>query len=71
VSTTLAIAWAPERGEGERAGYRIGKVKTAKGAVDYSAPQVRDTLEPFISRVRSARTPSSFSIRPDGVLLDA
>ncbi len=36
-----------ERGEGEKAGYRkgyrTGKVKTAEGAVEYSAPQVRDT----------------------------
>ena len=47
-----------ERGEGEKAGYRngyrTGKVKTAEGAVDYSAPQVRDTPEPFVSRVRAA-----------------
>ena len=38
-----------ERGEGEKAGYRNGyrtsKVKTAEGAVEYSAPQVRDTGE--------------------------
>ncbi len=47
-----------ERGEGEKAGYRngyrTGKVKTAEGAVDYSAPQVRDMPEPFVSSVRSA-----------------
>ena len=47
-----------ERGDGEKAGYRNGyrpgKVKTAEGAVDYSAPQVRDTPEPFISGVRAA-----------------
>jgi transposase-like protein len=47
-----------ERGEGEKAGYRNGyrpgKVKTAEGAVEYSAPQVRDTPEPFISNVRAA-----------------
>ena len=46
-----------ERGEGGKAGYRngyrTGKVKTAEGAVEYSAPQVRDTPEPFVSRVRS------------------
>jgi putative transposase len=40
-----------ERGEGEKAGYRNGyppgKVKTAEGAVEYSAPQVRDTPEPL------------------------
>ena len=47
-----------ERGEGEKAGYRNGyrpgKMKTAEGAVDYSAPQVRDTSEPFVSSVRAA-----------------
>src|ERR1700741_1513768 len=47
-----------ERGEGGeggyRHGYRPGKVKTAEGAVDYSAPQVRDTAEPFVSKVRAA-----------------
>ena len=46
------------RGEGEKAGYRngyrTGKVKTAEGAVEYAAPQVRETPEPFVSRVRSA-----------------
>jgi len=45
-------------GEGEKAGYRNGyrpsKMKTAEGAVDYSAPQVRDTPEPFVSGVRAA-----------------
>ena len=40
--------------DGEKAGYRPGKVKTAEGAVDYSAPQVRDTPEPFVSGVRAA-----------------
>jgi hypothetical protein len=29
-------------------------MKTAEGAVDYSAPQVRDTPEPFVSNVRAA-----------------
>ena len=47
-----------DRGDGEKAGYRngyrLGKVKTAEGAVDYSAPQVRDTPEPFVSGVRAA-----------------
>src|SRR5271154_4471145 len=47
-----------ERGEGEKAGYRNGyrpgKMKTAEGPVDYSAPQVRDTPEPFVSSVRAA-----------------
>ena len=49
-------AWPrTERGDGEKAGYRNGyrpgKVKTAEGAVDYSAPH---TPEPFISGVRAA-----------------
>ena len=47
-----------ERGEdgkaGYRNGYRPGKMKTAEGAVNYSAPQVRDTPEPFVSNVRAA-----------------
>ena len=47
-----------ERAEGDKAGYRngyrTGKVKTAEGAVDYSAPQVRDTPAPFVSGVRAA-----------------
>jgi transposase-like protein len=47
-----------ERGDGEKAGYRNGyrpgKMKTAGGAVDYFAPQVRDTPEPFVSGVRAA-----------------
>jgi len=47
-----------ERAEGEKAGYRngyrTGKVKTAEGAVEYSAPQVRETPEPFVSGVRAA-----------------
>jgi hypothetical protein len=33
-------------------GYRPGKIKTAEGAVDYSARQVRETPEPFVSSVR-------------------
>jgi putative transposase len=47
-----------ERGNGEKAGYRNGyrpgRVKTAEGVVDYSASQVRDTPEPFVSGVRAA-----------------
>ena len=39
------------RGEGEKAGYRnsycTGKVKTAKGAVEYAAPQVRRPPNPL------------------------
>ena len=46
-----------ERGEGERAGrrnHRTSKAKTAERAVEYSAPQVRDRPEPFISGARAA-----------------
>ena len=47
-----------ECGEGHKSGYRNrhrpGKVKTAEGAVHHSAPQVRDTPEPFVSAVRAA-----------------
>ena len=48
-----------ERGEdgkaGYRNGYRPGKMKTAEGARrGLSAPQVRDTPEPFVSNVRAA-----------------
>jgi putative transposase len=39
---------------GYRNGYRPGKMKTADGAVNYSAPQVRDTPEPSVSNVRAA-----------------
>ena len=47
-----------KRGEGGKAGsrngYRTGKVKTADGAIEYSAPQVRDTPEPFASGAPAA-----------------
>jgi putative transposase len=39
---------------GYRNGYRTGKLKTAEGMVDYSAPQVRETPEPFSSAIRKA-----------------
>src|SRR5689334_25052806 len=55
-----------ERGEGEKAGYRngyrTGKVKTAEGAVDYSAPQVRDTPEPFRSEEHTSELQSQFHL---------
>jgi transposase-like protein len=45
-----------ERAEAEacgyRNGYRTGRLKTAEGAVKFSAPQLRDTSEPFVSAVR-------------------
>ena len=45
-----------ERAEGEasgyRNGYRTGRMKTAEGMVEFAAPQLRDTPEPFISAIR-------------------
>lgn len=45
-----------ERGNGEktghRNGYRAGRMKTADGMVEFSAPQVRETAEPFVSAIR-------------------
>ena len=42
-----------ERADGEasgyRNGYRTGRMKTAEGVVEFAAPQVRDTAEPFVS----------------------
>ena len=37
---------------GYRNGYRTGRMKTAEGMVEYAAPQVRDTAEPFVSAIR-------------------
>ena len=37
---------------GYRNGYRTGRMKTAEGMVEYAAPQVRETAEPFVSRIR-------------------
>jgi len=45
---------AEGRASGYRNGYRTGKVKTAEGMVEYAAPQVRDTPEPFVSAIREA-----------------
>ncbi len=39
-------------GRGYRNGYRRGRLKSAEGAIDYSAPQVADRAEPFRSRIR-------------------
>jgi putative transposase len=45
-----------ERAEGRAAGYRnglrTGRLATAEGALEYSAPQLRDTPEPFASAIR-------------------
>ena len=39
---------------GYRNGYRPGRLKTAEGLIEYSAPQVSDRDEPFRSRIREA-----------------
>jgi putative transposase len=41
-------------GAGYRNGYRTSRVKSAEGAIDYSAPQIADRAEPFRSRIRQA-----------------
>src|SRR5213076_1660591 len=49
-----------ERADGEasgyRNGYRTGRMKTAEGVVEFAAPQVRDTAEPFVSGIRQNLT---------------
>ena len=39
-------------GAGYRNGYRPGRVKSAEGAIEFSAPQIADRAEPFRSRLR-------------------
>jgi putative transposase len=39
-------------GAGYRNGYRTGRVKSAEGAIEYSAPQIAERPEPFRSRIR-------------------
>jgi putative transposase len=41
---------------GYRNGYRTGRMKTAEGVVEYAAPQVRATAEPFASAIREGLT---------------
>lgn len=44
-----------ERGAGARGyrnGYRMGRVKTAEGVIEFGVPQVSDTAEPFRSKIR-------------------
>jgi transposase-like protein len=44
-----------ERGAGSRGyrnGYRLGRVKTAEGVVEFGVPQVSDTAAPFRSKIR-------------------
>lgn len=37
---------------GYRNGYRLGKVKSAEGEIEFAVPQVSDTAEPFRSKIR-------------------
>jgi putative transposase len=55
-STTPRISGRNSEGApaGYRNGYRPGKIRTAEGIVEYAAPQVRDTPEPFVSAIRAA-----------------
>ena len=39
-------------GQGYRNGYRTGRLKTAEGPMDYSAPQIAGRDEPFRSAIR-------------------
>src|SRR5262245_18899683 len=39
-------------GAGYRNGYRAGRLNTAEGVVEYSAPQISDRAVPFRSRLR-------------------
>src|SRR5215813_985563 len=39
-------------GQGHRNGYRTGRLKTAEGLMEYSAPQVTGRAEPFRSEIR-------------------
>lgn len=39
-------------GRGYRNGYRTGRLKSAEGSIEYSAPQIAERDEPFRSRIR-------------------
>src|SRR5438270_4156663 len=39
-------------GAGYRNGYRTGRLKSAEGAIEYSAPQIADRVTPFRSAIR-------------------
>ena len=41
-------------GGGYRNGYRPGRVNSAEGAIEFSAPQIADRIAPFRSRIREA-----------------
>jgi len=40
-------------GSGYRNGYRLGRLKSAEGAIEYAVPQVADRAEPFRSQIRA------------------
>src|SRR5215510_14653237 len=40
-------------GSGHRNGYRTGRLKSAEGSIEYSAPQIAERTEPFRSRIRA------------------
>ena len=39
-------------GRGYRNGYRVDKVKSAEGMIEFAVPQLSDTAEPFRSQIR-------------------
>ena len=41
-----------ERARGYRNGYRVGRVKSAEGEIEFAVPQISDTTEPFRSQIR-------------------
>jgi transposase-like protein len=45
-------AHGAEPGRGYRNGYRTGRLKSAEGSIEFSAPQIADRAEPFRSRLR-------------------
>lgn len=56
---------------GDRNGCRRGTVKTAEGAVDHAAPQLRGTPEPFVSGIRRALAGRTEALEDLAVELDA
>lgn len=38
-------------GSGRRNGYRLGRLKSAEGEIEYSKPEVADCAEPFVSKI--------------------
>ena len=46
-------AHGAQAGSGYRNGYRVGRLKSAEGAIEYAVPQVADRAEPFRSQIRA------------------